>query len=339
MKRFLTGTLMVGLALMPVLGGVGWVGWIVLLVWWLSRGPSRKAAKRCESMVCGESEPEAEPATYRQLRYLERLASEAGATLPEQEPTKHEASEAIDFLLVRLGRKSERTTPDWRAWIDRTDVLIVDTETTGLGTRAEVIEVAVLDTTGTVRYEALILPEGRIPAEASSIHGLTRKRLEAEGARPWPEVHDELAAVLDGAAVVLAWNADFDRRLLAQTADRHGLSMPSVLWHDLIGDYRTITDEAPRKGRHTLAAVVNRTGAKVDGPAHRAAGDCRAVLAVMGRWSHSDIRSGTRQPARGSEGESKGKAPHGRVPVTFRKRLSSQPCCFPPAARSISTVR
>ena len=130
MKRFLTATLIVALALMPVFGGVGWFGWIVLLVWWLSRAPERKAAKRRERMGYGEPgpEPEAEPATFRRLRYLERLASEAGATLPEREPAKHEASEAIDFLLVRLGRKRKRTTPDWRAWLDRTDVLIVDTE-------------------------------------------------------------------------------------------------------------------------------------------------------------------------------------------------------------------
>ena len=179
-------------------------------------------------------------------------------------------------------RASERkAAADWRAWLDRPDVLIVDTETNGLGNRAEVVEVAVLDTTGAVRYQSLSLPVGRIPRAVVDIHGLSRKRLKAEGARPWPEVHAEFVAVLDGAAVVLAWNADFDRRLLAQTADRHGLTLPRVPWHDLLADYRAMTGEQPGKGRHTLAAVVRRTGAMVDGPAHRAASDCRAVLAVM----------------------------------------------------------
>ena len=99
------------------------------------------------------------------------------------------------------------------------------------------IEVAVLDTTGTMRYEALSLPLSRILREASDIHGLTRARLRQAGARPWPEVHGELVAALDGAAVVLAWNVDFDRRLLRQTADRHGLKLPRMRWRDALADY------------------------------------------------------------------------------------------------------
>ena len=37
------------------------------------------------------------------------------------------------------------SSPDWHDLIDRRDVQIVNTETTGIGDRAEVIEVAVLD--------------------------------------------------------------------------------------------------------------------------------------------------------------------------------------------------
>ena len=74
---------------------------------------------------------------------------------------------------------------------------LLDTETTGLGNRAEVVEAAVLDTTGAVRYEALRLPVGRIPWAASDIHGLTRAKLTAAGARPWLGVHGELAEALD----------------------------------------------------------------------------------------------------------------------------------------------
>ena len=170
---------------------------------------------------------------------------------------------------------------EWRVLLDRPDVLILDTETTGLGNRAEVIEVAVLDTTGAVRFEALTMPEGRIERDATAVHGLTRRALRAAGARRWPEVHNELAAVLRGAAVVLAWNADFDARLLAQTADRHGLTLPGAPWRDLLADYRAHHGEAPTKGRHSLKRAGGREGAHVDGPAHRAAGDCRRVLAVM----------------------------------------------------------
>jgi len=164
--------------------------------------------------------------------------------------------------------------------LDRADVLIIDTETMGLGERAEVIEVAVLDTTGAVRFEALSMPVGRISTEAAAIHGLTRRRLKAEGARPWPEVHGELSPVLSGANVVIAWNAAFDRRMLDQTAARHGLGFGKLRFRDAMADYRNLRSEWPGKGRHSLAAAARR---EAIGPyeAHRALGDCRAVLAVI----------------------------------------------------------
>ena len=46
----------------------------------------------------------------------------------------------------------------WHTLLNRHDVLIVDTETTGLDERAEVIDVAVIDTTGAVRFDAVSMP-------------------------------------------------------------------------------------------------------------------------------------------------------------------------------------
>ena len=171
----------------------------------------------------------------------------------------------------------------WRKWLDRSDILIVDTETTGLGQRAEVLEVAVLDTTGAPRFEALSLPQGPIARAASNVHGLTRRTLKDAGARKWPDVHSELVAAISGARILLAWNARFDAQMLEQTAKRHGLEFPNMTWHDLLESYRVLVQEAPRKGRHTLTAVARRecTDLTGVGDAHRAMGDCQLVLAVM----------------------------------------------------------
>ena len=95
--------------------------------------------------------------------------------------------------------------------LDRKDVLVIDTETTGLDRRSEVLEVAVIDTTGRVLLDTVSLPQGRIPRDASDVHGLTRARLRTMGARPWPAVHAELALLLEDASSVIAWNAEFDR--------------------------------------------------------------------------------------------------------------------------------
>ena len=52
------------------------------------------------------------------------------------------------------------------------------------------------------------------------------------------EVHS--GRVLGKASVVLAWNADFDQRMLHQTAKRYGLELPIIEWYDLLGAYRSL---------------------------------------------------------------------------------------------------
>ena len=189
------------------------------------------------------------------------------------------AALAVAVLLLAVvlrPRRRRAPVPGWRGLLERPDVLVVDTETTGLGARAEVVEIVAMDTTGAVRFEALAMPAGDMPKAASDVHGLTRDTLRAGGARPWPEVWADLAPVLASAAVVLAWNADFDRRMLAQTNGRHGLAAPALPWRDLLADYRLL-----RPGQRAgLQAAVAREGATA-GVAHRARGDCESVLAVM----------------------------------------------------------
>ncbi len=177
--------------------------------------------------------------------------------------------------------RNARKVREWRELLDRKDVLIVDTETTGLGTDAEVIEIAAIDTCGTIRAHALVLPSGRVPREASDIHGMTKQWLRKQGARDWPTVWNEVKPVLSRAKICLAWNAPFDRRVIKQSCRRHGLVMGLFHWRDLINDYRSIWSESPSKGRHTLKAVTRREGVHIEQSSHRAVGDCRRVLGVL----------------------------------------------------------
>ena len=164
----------------------------------------------------------------------------------------------------------------WAGLLNRSDVLIIDTETTGLDGRAEILEIAILDTTGTTRFHSLCLPQGHITSGAADLHGLTRQALKAASASAWPEIHGNVTQLLSRAAVVLAWNAPFDSRMLEQTAARHGLAMPVLRWRDLLADYRGVRPQ----GRHSLPIAAEREGAEA-GEAHRAEGDCQTALAVM----------------------------------------------------------
>ena len=187
------------------------------------------------------------------------------------------------------GSQGRRTLAmDWGALLDRSDVLILDTETTGLGNRSEVVEVALVDTRGEVRLARLIMPIGRISRQASEIHGLTRTLLKELGAKPWPEVVPEYEALLRTAHTVLVWNAEFDARLISQTVQKHIETGAAVL--DTSGpDFTEIrarclmTDYAAVLGREriSLQEAADAEGVKPTEPVHRAASDALTALAMM----------------------------------------------------------
>ena len=64
----------------------------------------------------------------------------------------------------RRGRRDGAGVHDWPQLLDRGDVLILDTETTGLGRESEVIEVALINTRGEELLHRLALPLGSIRA-------------------------------------------------------------------------------------------------------------------------------------------------------------------------------
>lgn len=169
-----------------------------------------------------------------------------------------------------------RIASDWKDLLDREEVFILDTETTGLESYDEIIEVAVIDTTGATRHHSLVKPKGRVSAGARRVHGITPSMLK--DAPEWPHVYEELMPLLKSAFVVLGWNARFDRRLLRQTSRIYSLTpqLPKLPWRDLLRDYRDMA-EYP----HKLTDAVKRERAIIDGQSHRAVADCRAVLAVM----------------------------------------------------------
>ncbi len=60
-------------------------------------------------------------------------------------------------------------------FINRDQFVILDTETTGLTLRDQIIEINVIDLTGKILLNSLVKPTINIPAEAASIHGITNE--------------------------------------------------------------------------------------------------------------------------------------------------------------------
>ena len=197
-------------------------------------------------------------------------------------------------------------TEAWSHLLNRPDVLVLDTETTGVSSRSEVIDIALIDTSGQIIYQGLVLPQGRIPRVVSTLHGLTRERLKSLGAKPWPQHHTAVAEVLSRASVILAYNLRFDARLLSQTAERW--AMPPDLISDLgnsrlagrclMREYAAWRKVAHkwRSGEwkwHTLETAYAREVGRHPRQEHRALADCRMALALMQAVAARDPGAGS----------------------------------------------
>lgn len=98
--------------------------------------------------------------------------------------------------------------------------IYLDTETTGLKSTDEIIEIAVVDDDGRVIYESLVRPSQPIPAEASAIHGITNE--DVQKARTWPVIWPTVRTNLICCEIGI-YNADFDMRMMEQSHSRYRL--------------------------------------------------------------------------------------------------------------------
>ena len=175
-----------------------------------------------------------------------------------------------------------------RAWI-AANALILDTETTGLGDDAEVVELALIDCTGAVLLDTLVRPSGPVPPEAAAIHGITDAML-AE-APTWSEIHARFCGLVEGRQVVI-YSREFDVRVINQTARRYGLQAPQgfdlaldgsavhCAMQAYAGFYGAWSEEKGRYRWQKLSTAADQQGVTVTN-AHRALGDCLMTLGVV----------------------------------------------------------
>lgn len=162
-----------------------------------------------------------------------------------------------------------------RDLLARTDWVVLDTETTGLDDDAEAVQISVVAPDGAIVFGTLLKPTKPIPAEATRIHGITNEVVAT--APVFPDVRDRLAELLTGVTVV-AYNAAFDSRILAQTARTHqveplslGWSCAMIQYSAFVGDWISFRQEY-RYQRLPRGPKYQK---------HEAAGDCLATLEVI----------------------------------------------------------
>jgi DNA polymerase-3 subunit epsilon len=98
--------------------------------------------------------------------------------------------------------------------------IYLDTETTGFETWDVIVEIAVLDTDGSLIYESLVKPKKPIPPQASAVHGITD--VKVAWAPSWQQVWPEVVMATMG-RVTGFYNAEFDLRMLRQSCGLNGI--------------------------------------------------------------------------------------------------------------------
>lgn len=164
--------------------------------------------------------------------------------------------------------------------------IFLDTETTGLDDRAEIIEISLLAASGDVLLDTLVRPQTRIPPDAQAVHGISNAMVA--DAPDWPDVCRQLLEIIEARRIVV-YNAEFDFRMVSQMNRRHRLmhnlntwqcamqqySGFAGVWHARYGNFRW----------HRLDDAVAKFGHPPGG--HRALADARACKLVVDGMARS----------------------------------------------------
>jgi DNA polymerase-3 subunit epsilon len=165
----------------------------------------------------------------------------------------------------------------------------LDTETTGLEARDEIVEICVLDHDGVTLVDTLVRPQQRIPPGATRIHGITDEMVR--GAPNWSEAWPGVLSVLCKRSVGV-YNAEFDLRLMHQSHRAAGLSWQPLeaklfcimrLYADLRGEPGR--DGSPRW--HSLDEAGRRCNIPLPN-AHRARADALLAREVLHSIARAD---------------------------------------------------
>ncbi|AAC19079.1 DNA polymerase exonuclease subunit [Escherichia phage N15] len=177
-------------------------------------------------------------------------------------------------------------------WL-KSDYVVIDTETTGLGEYAEIIEIAIINMRGEVLLDTLVKPTKPIPPEVTEINHITNEMVASAPA--WCDVFPKVLAIISKHKW-LAWNSGFDARMLEQTClntiflNKNAYYVTAMVSRihtshiDAKAVYDTWYGEYDAKHqafkRQSLTIAAARHGVLLEG-AHRALADCKMVLAVL----------------------------------------------------------
>ncbi|WP_202212041.1 3'-5' exonuclease [Aeromonas caviae] len=197
-------------------------------------------------------------------------------------PVSDKQKRAREMLALKAKLKSNvaKLSIVAREWLNH-EPLFLDTETTGLDDEAQIVELAITDKVGNVLIETRLRPTVQIAPEAEAIHNISIRDL-AE-CPTWPDVSAQVRQLLASRPLVI-FNADFDTRLLHQTATAFGEDtswISKLETHCAMYLAADVFGSTNKYGSISLANAVNAAGVVWKGDAHGAVADTLATVDVV----------------------------------------------------------
>lgn len=159
---------------------------------------------------------------------------------------------------------------------------VLDTETTGFEKSDQIIQIGIVDKEGKTIMNQLVKPTRSIPSGSSAVHGIYDEHVK--DAPTFKEVYVQLSSVLAGQTVV-AYNIDFDWRLLEQTSKLY--TLPNIRTgkrHCAMKQYAQYYGSWNSSKRsyswHKLGNAITQEGLSIAN-AHDALGDVLMTLALI----------------------------------------------------------
>ncbi len=161
-----------------------------------------------------------------------------------------------------------------RIVLKRSDILFLDTETTGIERDAKIVDLGVIDNKGNTVINLLIQPNIPMPIGATAVNGITNEMLD--GCPNFAQVSTSIRKILEGKTII-AWNSSFDKRMVDNEFKNIGEEPPNYKWEDEMPMYR---DYAKKPKRNKLCYAAEECGI-IEEQSHRAVGDCQFTLEVL----------------------------------------------------------
>lgn len=201
------------------------------------------------------------------------------AAITAQPPTPSTVLRAPSSSALAQSHSSYQPAPD--SLLSSITFAILDTETTGLGFRDRVVEVAVQRISSDGRqlapiFSCLVNPGAAVsmsPA-AAQVTGISNHMIHADGVPSFARVYPSLTEQLQ-ACVIVAHNAAFDAKMIMQSCDGQ-LVPPIQPWLCTLLLSRRLLPLS----QHKLSNICDYYGISINS-AHRASGDVEALAKVL----------------------------------------------------------